>query len=31
MLRGIRGVNPEEEKGGYGGTNLQKREVLSPE
>jgi len=27
----IRGVSPEEEKKGYGGKNLQKREVLSLE
>jgi len=27
-VRGIRGVNPEEEKEGYGGKELQKRKVL---
>ena len=27
---GIRGVSPEEEKEGYGGKDLQKREVLNP-
>jgi len=31
MLRGIRGVSPEEEKKGYGGKDLQKRKVLSLE
>ena len=30
-VRGIRGVSPEEEKEGYGGKDLQKRKVLSPE
>jgi len=29
--RGIRGVSPEAEKEGYGGKDLQKREVLSLE
>ena len=29
--RGIRGVSPEEEKGGHGGKDLQKRKVLSLE
>jgi len=29
--RGIRGVSPEEEKEGYSGKDLQKREVLSLE
>jgi len=28
-VRGIRGVSPEEEKKGYGGKDLQKRQVLS--
>jgi len=28
---GIHGVSPEEEKAGYGGTDLQKRKVLSLE
>jgi len=28
-VRGICGVSPEEEKEGYGGEDLQKREVLS--
>ena len=28
---GIRGVSPEEEKGGYGGKDLQKWKVLSLE
>jgi len=28
---GIRGVSPEEEQEGYGGNDLQKREVLSLE
>ena len=28
-VRGIRGVNPEEEKVGYGGKDLRKRKVLS--
>ena len=31
MVRGIRGVSPEEEKVGYGGKDLQKRKVLSLE
>ena len=31
MIRGIRGVSPEEEKVGYGGKDLQKRKVLSLE
>ena len=29
--RGIRGVSPEDEKGGYGRKDLQKRKVLSLE
>jgi len=28
-IRGIPGVSPEEEKGGYGGKDLQERKVLS--
>jgi len=28
-VRGISGISPEEEKGGYGGKDLQKRKVLS--
>jgi len=29
IVRGIRGVSPEEEKEDYGGKDLQKRKVLS--
>ena len=31
IVRGIRGVSPEEEKEGYGENDLQKRKVLSLE
>jgi len=30
IVRGIRGVSPEEEKEGYGWKDLQKRKVLRP-
>jgi len=30
-VRGIHAVSPEEDKGGYGGKDLQKRKILSLE